>query len=277
MTDHLRPEDYNEPACPLCMDDPDAKTHTVPIDTGRMRDKVDEYLSRDDYDGAKRVLSYWLNETVTGNDERGRLSVLNEMMGLYRKCDMSNEALTAAADALECCRRSGLDDTVTGATTYINAATVYKAFGNAQEAIPLYDRAQTIYENNLAPDDERLGGAYNNKGLALTDLHRFDEARIYFHKAIDIMKRIDGKEPEQAISYLNLADVDEAEYGQVDASEKTDALIQKADELLETKGLSYDGNYAFVCEKCAPVFGHYGYFLLQRKYEERAESIYERA
>lgn len=277
MTDHLRPEDYNEPACPLCMDDPDAKTHTVPIDTGRMRDKVDEYLSRDDYDGAKRVLSYWLNEAVTGNDERGRLSVLNEMMGLYRKCDMSNEALTAAADALECCRRSGLDDTVTGATTYINAATVYKAFGNAQEAIPLYDRAQTIYENNLAPDDERLGGAYNNKGLALTDLHRFDEARIYFHKAIDIMKRIDGKEPEQAISYLNLADVDEAEYGQVDASEKTDALIQKADELLETKGLSYDGNYAFVCEKCAPVFGHYGYFLLQRKYEERAESIYERA
>ena len=29
------------------------------------------------------------------------------------------------------------------------------------------------------------------------------------------------------------------------------------------QNLKKDGYYAFVCEKCAPVFGHYGYFLTE--------------
>ena len=37
-----------------------------------------------------------------------------------------------------------------------------------------------------------------------------------------------------------------------------------------------DGNYAFVCEKCAPTFHYYGYFLWGAELEERARAIYER-
>ena len=36
-----------------------------------------------------------------------------------------------------------------------------------------------------------------------------------------------------------------------------------------------DGYYAFVCEKCASVFGYYGWFLYNKEREERARTIYE--
>ena len=37
-----------------------------------------------------------------------------------------------------------------------------------------------------------------------------------------------------------------------------------------------DGYYAFVCEKCASVFGYYGHFFYEKELKERAKAIYER-
>ena len=37
-----------------------------------------------------------------------------------------------------------------------------------------------------------------------------------------------------------------------------------------------DGYYAFVCEKCASVFGYYGRFFYEKELTERARRIYER-
>ena len=51
----------------------------------------------------------------------------------------------------------------------------------------------------------------------------------------------------------------------------------KAEKLLYTESLPRDGYYAFVCEKCAPVFAYYGYFLTEQELHRRAGEIYERA
>ena len=50
----------------------------------------------------------------------------------------------------------------------------------------------------------------------------------------------------------------------------------KAAELLDTDTLPRDGNYAYYCEKCAPVFGYYGFFAAEELFSERARSIHER-
>ena len=47
--------------------------------------------------------------------------------------------------------------------------------------------------------------------------------------------------------------------------------------MMNTESLPRDGYYAFVCEKCAPVFGYYGYFLTERELNRRAREIHERA
>ena len=44
--------------------------------------------------------------------------------------------------------------------------------------------------------------------------------------------------------------------------------------LRDTPSVPRDGYYAFVCEKCAPVFAHYGYFLADEDLRNRAKAIY---
>ena len=53
--------------------------------------------------------------------------------------------------------------------------------------------------------------------------------------------------------------------------------LETAEKLLNTESLPRNGYYAFVCEKCAPVFGHYGWFAAEAELKRRAEEINDRA
>lgn len=46
---------------------------------------ADEYYNKNDLAGAKRRLEYWEKEANALNDFNGELSVINELLGLYRK------------------------------------------------------------------------------------------------------------------------------------------------------------------------------------------------
>ena len=219
---------------------------------------------------------YWLQEAELGYDLRGEFQVRNELMGLYRKLGKKERAMENADRALALAEKAGIKDTVAAATAYLNAATVRKAFGKANESISYFEKAKEIYEKNLKPNDPKLAGLYNNMGLALVDLGRFQEARALYEKAVAIMSNTENGEPEAAVTYLNLANLEESENGLEKASEAIDACLSAAQDLLETKSLPRDGNYAFVCEKCASTFGYYGYFAYAAELTERAKNIYER-
>ena len=240
----------------------------------RILSKLDEYLHRNDYAAAERHLLYWLGEAEQVGDGATELTVRNELMGLYRKLGRGEEALDCVDAALGKINSMNIGDQVGSATTYLNSATVYKAFGRAEEAIPLFEEARKIYEKNLAPDDGRLGGLYNNMALALVDLGRFDEAKVLYSKAISIMERQERGALEVAITYLNLATAAEAELGLENADEPIQKYLELAESLLESFE-ERDGYYAFVCEKCASVFGYYGWFVYENELKERSKRIYE--
>lgn len=268
----LPKEDYEEPRCLLNM-----QTNVTPIPIRRVMDKLDEYLGKNDYPSSEQHLRYWAAEADAGNDMRGKLTVLNELIGLFRKRGKEIECMEAIESALSLADTLGMENTVSLGTTLINAATGYKAFGKADKAIPLYQKAQTIYESALEPDDGRLGGLYNNMALALTDLGHYRQAEELFGKALEIMSKQKHGEAEMAITYLNLADLITAEFGAEAGEERIGAYLAEAEKLLDTESLPQDGYYAFVCEKCAPTFGYYGYFLTERKLTQRAREIYERS
>lgn len=272
----LSREDYTDPQCPFCTDQYQTEPPVRSIPSARVIEKLDEFLGRNDYDGAERLLLYWLQEAELGRDLRGEFQIRNELMGLYRKLGKKERAMENANLALALAEKAGIKDSVAAATAYLNAATVRKAFGMAREAIPCFEKAKEIYERELNPNDPKLAGLYNNMGLALVDLGRFQEARTLYEKALSIMSSIENGEPETAVTYLNLANLEEAENGLEAASEAIDACLSAARDLLETKSLPRDGNYAFVCEKCAPTFGYYGHFAYAAELTERAKVIYER-
>ena len=273
----LEKEDYTDPTCPFCTDQYKKEPPVRAVPVGRIIQKLDEHLSYNDYDSGEKLLLYWLREAENGHDKRGKLTICNELMGLYRKTGKKEKALQSLETALSLVEETGIEDTVTAGTTFVNAATVYKAFGSPEKSLPVFKKAQTIYEKELKENDERLGGLYNNMALTLADLEKYDEAYKYYDKAVSVMMKNKNGELEAAITYLNIANALENEKGLENAEKEIAKLIEKAYSLLDTEGIPRDGYYAFVCEKCAPTFGYYGYFLYNNELKERARKIYERA
>ena len=244
------------------------------ISIDRILSRLDEFLHKNDYASAERHLLYWLSESINNSDVKTELLVRNELMGLYRKLSRESEALECVSAALCRIESERISHQVGAATTFLNAATVYKAFGRAEESLPLFIRAREVYERELHANDGRLGGLYNNMALTLVDLNRFSEANELYAQAIEVMKITEKGALEVAITYLNMASAAEQEHGLLLADEKIQELLDKAEELLENHSPK-DGYYAFVCEKCASVFGYYGRFVFENELKKRSRRIYE--
>ncbi len=275
MSDYLKQEDYAEPQCLLCGPDPQSKEAAITrIPTARVIEKLDDYFAGNDLAGAERHLRYWEKEATEGGDDRGRFTVCNELMGLLRKLGRREEALAYAGRTLALAERLGMTENVTGATALLNAGTVFKAFGEPAEGLPLFERAKAIYEAQLPQNDARLAGLWNNMALTLVDLGRFEEAEALFDKAIRLTEETPGMQGDAAISLLNKANLIEARNGLLEGNDAICACLERAEALLCDPALPRDGYHAFVCEKCAPTFGYYGWFAFSRELEERAEQLY---
>ena len=275
-TNIIGPEDYVEPSCVLC-DTPYGVTPELkPIPQQRIIEKMDEYMGRRDYAGAERHLLYWFEEARLGHDERGQLMVMNELVGHFRKTGNREQALAFGEKALALVDELGFDGTITAGTTFVNVATAMDAFGEDERSIAIFERARAAYEaNDTRP--ELLGGLYNNMALTCVKLGRFDEARELYALALGQMEQVEGGELEQAITYLNMADAAVAERGMEAAESEVYDLLDVAADLLDTTTAPRDGYYAFVCEKCAPTFAHYGYFIVAEDLEARAADLYASA
>lgn len=272
----LEKEDYIDPTCVLC-GKPGETESAQPVPVGRIMDKLREYEDKNDWPGVERHLKYWLAEAEANRDERGQLMLNNELMGYYRKQGRQDEAFAHADRAVELVEKLGMEDTVTAGTTWVNAGTVREAFGDPVGGLAFFENAWANYEKNLPEGDGRLGGLYNNMALSLAVCGRYEEATEMFRKAIEVMKKQEYGELEQAITWLNMADAAEAAMGPEAAEDTVEEYLETAENLLNTESLPRNGYYAFVCEKCAPVFGHYGWFMTEAELKRRAEEINDRA
>ena len=269
--DPLRPEDYAEPVCLLNME-----PAIAPVDQRRILEKLDEYLARRDYAAAEKHLKYWLAEARAGCDQRGELLVLNEMIGHYRKTGRPEEALGAAEKALRLSEEMGYKGSFSRATTCVNAATAYQAFGRPERALELFIEAKAVFEGGKCVRRDLMGGLYNNMGLTLASLGRYDEAFDSYFKALDQMAGQPRGNLESAVTYLNMANALEARAGLEKGEKQIDEWVGKACDLLGEPGPE-DGYYAFVLEKCAPTIAYYGYFAEAEDMSGKAKRIYEGA
>ena len=271
----LEKEDYIDPQCVLC-GKPGEEETAQPVPIGRIMDRLREYEDRNDWPAVERHLKYWLAEAEANRDERGQLMLNNELMGYYRKQGKQEEAFSHAEKAVSLVGKLGMEDTVTAGTTWVNAGTVREAFGDPVGGLEFFEMARANYEKNLPENDGRLGGLYNNMALSLAVCGRYEEATDMFRRAIAVMGKQEHGELEQAITWLNMADATEAALGAEQAEETIEEYLEKAESLLNTPDLPRNGYYAFVCEKCAPVFGHYGWFMTEAELKRRAEEINDR-
>lgn len=278
-----------------------------PIPQQRVIEKMDEYMSRRDYAGAERHLLYWLEEAKQGRDLRGQLMVRNELIGHFRKTANRERALENVDQALHLLHEMDFSNSISAGTTYVNAATACNAFGENERAMELFEKARAVYETQggkpavPGADPQLLGGLYNNMALTCVALagearascdtanrkesgdtaernaaEWFDRAFSLYKRALEQMRRVTNGELEQAITYLNMADAREGRDGPEAAEKEIETLLDTAYDLLQTPSVPRDGYYAFVCEKCAPTFSYYGYFLAADDLQKKADELYGR-
>ena len=249
----------------------------------RVAEKLDDYMAHRDYAGAERHLQYWLTEAQAIRDERGELMVRNELVGHFRKTGNADKAFEHAEAALGLLDSLGFADSISAGTTYTNIATAYNAFGRNAESLELFEKALAAYKASPQTAPQLLGGLCNNMALTCVALGRFDKAFDLYREALETMGHVENGELEQAITYLNMADavqaraIIESPDDESAAEHEIEQLLDTALELLDTPTLPRDGYYAFVCEKCAPAFGHHGYFLADEDLRTRANDIYAKA
>lgn len=268
-----------------------------PVPQQRIIEKMNEYMSRRDYAGAQRHLLYWLEEAELGSDLRGQLMLRNELIGHYRKTGQKDPAMECAGKALGLIAELGMEGTISAGTTYVNIATACNAFGEYERSMEMFRRARAAYESSGFTEPQLLGGLYNNMALTCTALGQYEEALELYEQALRIMADVPDGELEQAITCLNMANTVEAQLGMEQGEQKISELTERAEELLEAKSeellgredallsdgaavssLSREmrarlGYYAFVCEKCAPVFSYYGYFLAAERFADRSDQL----
>ncbi len=273
----LNRDEYEEKRCLLNTTDPEDKTanrERIPI--RHVVDKLDRALARGDYAEGMRLLDYWTREARALGDEDGELSVTSEMLGLSRRVNDREKGLAAIDRALGLLEKSGLADTVSGATILLNAATTKKHFGDPEGAIPLYRQAEAVYLARLSPDDERLGGLYNNFASSLSETGDRKTAEAYYEKALAVMEKNGAAGLlGVAVTSVNLADF-YAAGDEPEKDEKIGATLERAWAALESPDAPRDGEYAFVASKCAPAFSYYGWFFAASELEKRVKEIHER-
>ena len=240
-------------------------------ETEKLIEELDRYFAREDLAGAGAFLEAQREQACLSGDWQRELTLANEQLGFYRRVNREGAAMEAVERAIRLIEDHKELAEVTVGTVCLNAATTLKAFGRQDRAMPLYSRALHAYEQSLSPGDYRFAGLYNNMAGAYQDAGEFDRAEHCYQKAIHILSGLKDREPDIAVTYVNLAQL----YFAVDElSPAVYDCMENAQRYLDLQGVPRDENYAYSCRKCAPVFDFFGYFSYKKELTERADRIY---
>ena len=276
--DTIKPEDYLEPECVVCGKPEGTKQKVSHIPQTRISEKLDELMSEGEYLQAENMLKFWIGEAQMSNDRQGEFMVYNEMMGYYRKIGDKDKGYEVINKALELLPVLEYEESVSGATCYTNAATVYTAFNEPDKAMELFRKAEKIYEKHLENNEYKYASLCNNMATALVQLKQFDEAEKLYYKSIEILEKCPQSELEKAMAWLNLADAYIARHGlNEDSENRIVEYLYNAQLCLDDENTERDGYYAFVADKCYPIYEYFQWYSYSDELKERIREINERS
>ena len=274
----LKAEEYVEPDCLLCDKPVGTKQKIKRIPQQRISAKLDELMSKGSYANAENLLKYWVAEARANGDNQGEFMVYNEMMGFYRKTGKQEEGYWAIDKAISMLDSLQYENTISGAKCYINARTVYTTFKQWDKALELFDKAAVFFKNNPDGNEFAQAGLYNNMALAYVGKGSYDEAYKLYDNALKLLEKADNSKLEMATTYLNKADALIAEKGINENTENTIVeLMYNAQLCLDDEEVERDAYYAYVADKCYPIYEYFEWYQYADELKERIKSINERA
>lgn len=235
-------------------------------------EEVDSLFAKNDMAGAGKVLENALESSRKNGDSSSELSILNELLGYYRKTSQRKKAFVTLERCEELLGSLRLFGTVTEGTVLLNAATVLKSFDENEKAVEYYKRAETVLETALNTKDPLLAGLYNNEAVALESVGDLTGALRYYKMALKVLEGDPDALLDAGITYVNQAHLYEKMGRDSDLTDR----LEKAIETLFDPRIKNDGYMAFVFSKCSPSFRHFKMESIADELDEISNAIYER-
>lgn len=224
-------------------------------------------------EGAKH-LEYWLGEARAERDEKSELTILSEMLGQYRKCGMAEKGLKACEEAISLLERLSYENTATGATILLNAATAYDVFGQSEKALEIFRRCEAVYSSVLDENDYRMAGLYNNEASAFMNLGDYASAEERYLSALDILSHVGNSRCDRAATWCALASL--YELTGKDAAD-IDGCLEKAYDLFIEESESDSPYLLLTLSECIGAFEHFGKMEMSAnlsKIKEKLDGIF---
>lgn len=133
------------------------------------------------------------------------VTLLNEIIGFYRDTTRKEKALVRCRELETLLQNLQLEGRVEYATSLLNIANAYRAFGLFQESEDHYREAEQIYMRRLVPGDFGFANLYNNWSLLCQETGAFERACDMLRKALQIVDAYEGGVIPQATTRTNLA------------------------------------------------------------------------
>ncbi len=240
------------------------------IDTERVLSKLDSIFDSNNLTEAERLLLFWQNEAINLNDKKGELTILNELIGLYRRTKDAEKSKNVVDRSIKIIDELELDNNISTATIYLNIATNINSFGDAKSSLKYYEKTYKIYNENLNKDDKLFASFYNNYASALANTGRFEDAKETYLKAISILQKQSISKAETAISYINVSYV----YEMLNQSDKVSECMDNAYKNLTDISNEKNGNYYFELSKCVEPFRERGYIEIADTFQNEINNFY---
>ncbi len=132
-------------------------------------------------------------------------TLLNEMVGFCRDTTQREKGLDYCNQLLELLEKMKLEGRVEHATSFLNIANAYRAFGLHKEALAMFEKVLANYETHLEEGDFRYASLYNNWSLLYQEMEKFVEASDMLKKALAVVELYEEALIPKATTLANLA------------------------------------------------------------------------
>jgi eukaryotic-like serine/threonine-protein kinase len=214
------------------------------------------YASMRDFQSAipyyKKSLNYF-NESSKENVEK-RAIALSGLGDSYLETGNSDSSITLLNEALQISPNRNTDLYL---SILVKKAKAYRSIGNFNEAEKIYLEIIDASQNTQHINYKILPGTLNNLAFLLKTQGRFEEAKMYYEKALDLHTLVYGeKHSNTAMILTNLASttvhLGEYEYTEHLIKKNIEIKIETAGETSWQAGAAYSGIARFYLETGRP-------------------------
>lgn len=237
------------------------------MDINQVLTEYDNMFGVKGLDEIEAFLVEQIDKAYAEPDYYSAVTLLNEIIGFCRDTSRNEKGLKYCEQDLKLMREMGLEGSVEYATSLLNVANAYRAFGKWEDSLALYQQTQEIYQKKLPAGEFNYASLYNNWSLLYQEMQDFDNARIMLEKALEVVSGYPDAVMPIATTHCNLAVTLLRLYQEKQAEEiYTQAIehLKKALEIHERDG-GQDMHYSGVLSAMGDAL------YLDRRYGEAAE------